>query len=82
MNYPLITPKVNELVEQMNKKNIECRPLICGSIGEQPFWFENYSSDELPNAKLVHYNGIYLPNHHDLHTDEIEYICNAVNEII
>lgn len=82
MNYPLITTKVNELVEQMNKKNIECRPLICGSIGEQPFWFENYNSDELPNAKLVHHNGIYLPNHHDLHDHEIEYICNAVNEII
>jgi CDP-6-deoxy-D-xylo-4-hexulose-3-dehydrase len=80
--YPLITDKIDLIVEELNKNNIECRPLICGSINEQPFWYESYGKEDLPNAKEVHNNGLYLPNHHDLTEEEIIHITNIINSII
>jgi len=39
--YPIITPKIKELVKALKDNNIETRPLICGSIANQPFWIES-----------------------------------------
>ena len=80
--YPLITDKIDLIVKELNKHNIECRPLICGSINEQPFWYESYGKDCLPNAEKVHNGGLYLPNHHDLTEEEITYISNIINNTI
>ena len=80
--YPIITKKINKLVEILNLKSIECRPLICGSISEQPFWYERYGKQKLPNAKKVHKFGLYLPNHQNISVDEIKFICNIINKIL
>jgi CDP-4-dehydro-6-deoxyglucose reductase, E1 len=79
--YPLITDKINIIVSELNKNNVECRPLICGSMNEQPFWYNLYGKEYLPNAKKVHDNGLYLPNHHHLTEDEIKFICNIINNV-
>ena len=78
--YPLITDKINDIVKDLRENNVECRPLICGSMSEQPFWLELYGETNLPNAKLLHDNGIYLPNHQELSEDGIKFICNIVNK--
>jgi len=80
--YPLITDKIDILVNELNNNNIECRPLICGSMNEQPFWFESYEKQYLPNAIKVHENGLYLPNHQELTEDEIRNICEIINKIL
>lgn len=80
--YPIITKKINSLVESLNSELIECRPLICGSISEQPFWYERYGKKKLPNAKKVHKFGLYLPNHQNISVDEIKFICNIINKIL
>ena len=80
--YPIITKKINKLVEILNLKSIECRPLICGSISEQPFWYERYGKQELPNSKLVHEYGLYLPNNHQMTEEEINKVIKIVNENI
>jgi CDP-6-deoxy-D-xylo-4-hexulose-3-dehydrase len=80
--YPLITEKIDELVIELQNNNIECRPLICGSMNEQPFWYNIYGSNNLPNAKKVHEFGLYLPNHHDLTEKEIIYITDIVNKTL
>ncbi len=36
-SYPIITKNIENLVKALNDNNIECRPLICGSINEHPF---------------------------------------------
>jgi len=82
MAYPIITPKIDKLVDNLRENNIETRPLICGSIGEQPFWKEIYGETKLPMASLVHKNGLYIPNNHELTSDEIELMCNVVNEAL
>jgi CDP-6-deoxy-D-xylo-4-hexulose-3-dehydrase len=82
MAYPLITDKIDLLVDSLEKNNIECRPLICGSMNEQPFWYERFGKKELPNAKKVHEKGLYIPNHQELTRDEIVFISEVINSII
>jgi CDP-6-deoxy-D-xylo-4-hexulose-3-dehydrase len=80
--YPIITDKIDSLVLELQKNDIECRPLICGSMTEQPFWYEKYGKSLLPNATKVHNFGLYLPNHAELSNEDIIFICDIVNRIL
>ena len=68
------------MVKALNDNNIECRPLICGSIGEHPFWYERYGKPELPNAKKIHEYGVYIPNHPKMTKEELDKVIKIVNE--
>lgn len=77
--YPIIVKNVVELSGILFENGVENRPLICGSINEQPFWYEKYGKTYLPNSKVVHYNGMYLPNNPDMTLNEIRKITDIVN---
>ena len=81
-SFPIISKNIKNLTNSLIENNIECRPLICGSINEHPFWFERYGKQELPNSKMVHEYGIYLPNNHQMTDDEINKVIKIVNENI
>lgn len=78
--YPIITPNKDRLVSALKDSGIECRPLICGSIGQQPFWYNLFGKTSLPNADIVHEYGLYLPNHCSLTQEDLEYIVDVVNK--
>lgn len=80
--FPIVTEKINVLIENLKSNDIECRPLICGSMNEQPFWFENFEKVDLPKSKKIHEYGLYLPNNPDMTEDEIKFISKVVNESI
>lgn len=77
--YPIISPNINKLVKELRDNNIECRPLVCGSIGLQPFWKNIYGETKFEFADIVHNCGLYLPNNQDITPDEIKLICDIVN---
>ena len=81
-SYPIITKNIDNLINELSKNNIECRPLICGSINEHPFWYERYGKQELNNSKIVHEYGLYIPNNHQMTDDEINKVIKIVNENI
>jgi CDP-6-deoxy-D-xylo-4-hexulose-3-dehydrase len=81
-SYPVITKNITELVEKLTENNIECRPLICGSINEHPFWYEKYGKQDLPISKRVHEYGLYIPNNHQMTDDEINKVISIVNQYI
>jgi CDP-4-dehydro-6-deoxyglucose reductase, E1 len=81
-SYPVITKNIKELVEKLTENNVECRPLICGSINEHPFWYERYGKQDLPISKKVHEYGLYLPNNHQMTVEEIDKVINIVNQYI
>ena len=81
-SYPVITKNIKELVEKLTENNIECRPLICGSINEHPFWYERYGKQELPISKKVHEYGLYLPNNHQMTIEEVDKVINIVNQYV
>jgi CDP-6-deoxy-D-xylo-4-hexulose-3-dehydrase len=79
--YPCIHPKKNEIVGALKENNIETRPLVCGSMGTQPFYSDLYGEKYLENCTLIDNNGIYLPNHPLLTIEEISTVCDVVNNI-
>tara|TARA_R110000824_G_scaffold294113_1_gene482424 strand:- start:16035 stop:17204 length:1170 start_codon:yes stop_codon:yes gene_type:complete len=80
--YPIITSKIEELVNALQDNNIETRPLICGSISKQPFWVDRYGITDTKTADWLHNKGLYLPNNHQMTDKEIMLIINVVNKIL
>jgi len=78
--YPVISQNRSEIVSELTLNQIETRPLICGSLGRQPFWIKNYGELHLPNADIVSDYGFYLPNNHNLTEEEIRTVSSIVNK--
>ena len=62
------------------EKDIEVRPMICGSMGTQPFYTKKYGRLELPNVSTIDKYGFYVPNHPHLTKEEIILISDIINE--
>jgi CDP-6-deoxy-D-xylo-4-hexulose-3-dehydrase len=78
--YPIIHPRRSEIVDALQEKNIEVRPLICGSLGTQPFYIKyNGAPTILENASLISSSGFYIPNHAELSDDDVTRIIHTVN---
>ena len=83
--YPLIC-KDSKLFEKYKNKfqenGIEIRPIVGGSIVEQPFfksYLKNNSLDfQCPNAKKIHEFGFYFPNNPELTEQEKEIISKLL----
>lgn len=80
--YPIIHPNRNIIAKNLIDNNIECRPLVCGSISKQPFYTKIYGKQPYKFADIIHQYGMYVPNHPSLSINEIERICTIVNSSI
>ena len=78
--YPVIHPNRDKIVKDLQDNDIEVRPMICGSMGTQPFYVKEYGKLELPNVSIIDKYGFYVPNHPNLKRREIEFICNIINK--
>lgn len=70
----------NYLIELLTRNTIECRPLISGSMGTQPFYKKRYGELILPNSSIVDRRGLYVPNHPTMTENDIRLICQLVIE--
>ena len=68
------------LTQYLKANQIECRPLISGSIGRQPFWKRLYGEIALPNATQVDNLGLYITNDPQLSPNEFDYMLSKVKE--
>ena len=80
--YPIIHSNRDEIVEGLQKANVEVRPMICGSMGTQPFYVKKYGRLELPIVTEIDRHGFYVPNNPHLEYSEIEYICETINSLM
>tara|TARA_E500000318_G_scaffold50782_1_gene47544 strand:+ start:2062 stop:3216 length:1155 start_codon:yes stop_codon:yes gene_type:complete len=78
--YPIIHPERDKIVNDLMDNKIECRPLIAGNMGKQPFFYERYGMKNYPFADVIHDYGLYVPNHQKLKSDEIEFVCSIINK--
>ena len=76
--YPVIHENKDIIVKRLQDADIEVRPMICGSMGTQPFYVKNYGKKILHNASIVDQYGFYVPNHPGLHLDDIFKITNII----
>ena len=69
-----------EVFKFLKSKKIQTRPLICGNMGQQPFWKKKTNTkNSLPNAEFINKYGLYLPNHANLSIEDIDFICKNFN---
>jgi len=78
--YPVIDKNINVIVEKLFENNIETRPLICGSMGKQPYWIERYGDTNLKNANLINEFGIYLPNNPYMTDENVFEVVEIINK--
>ncbi|MFH1840203.1 MAG: DegT/DnrJ/EryC1/StrS family aminotransferase [Nanoarchaeota archaeon] len=68
--------------KKFTEKDIEIRPIVGGSMVEQPFFkiylYENGLNFSCPNAKMIHEMGFYIPNNPELTLEEINLICETL----
>jgi CDP-4-dehydro-6-deoxyglucose reductase, E1 len=79
-SYGMLLKDRDKVASKLMSNGIECRPLICGSIGQQPFWIKLYGKCSLPIADRVHKEGLYLPNNPKMKFSDIDFIGNVLNE--
>ena len=78
--YPVITKDRRKLITNLRNSSIECRPLLSGSLSKQPYWYQNFGEIELTNSDLIHNEGLYVPNNHEMTSEDIHKICSVINE--
>jgi len=79
--FPIISYLKNEIADALRHNEIESRPLVCGSMGTQPFYKDLYGELHLENCGIVDKEGIYIPNHPGLTHEDIMRICNIINTV-
>jgi len=81
--FGIIHNKKLDIARSLKSSGIECRPLICGSMSKHPFWVERYGENSnVPNAEMVHKNGMYVPCHQNMTIEDVDRICDLVIEAI
>jgi len=80
--YPIVSKNRAKIIKVLQKNNVEVRPMICGSLGQQPFYVKKYGKKHFRNADRLRKNGMYLPNHHLLSQNDIMFICGLIRDLI
>ena len=72
----------DELVRFLSERNIESRPIVSGNFAKNPVLkhLRHAPVEELPVADKVHFNGLFVGNHHYDLSDEIAYLALALND--
>jgi CDP-6-deoxy-D-xylo-4-hexulose-3-dehydrase len=78
--YPILVNNRDFVYKKLQLKGIESRPLIAGSMGRQPLYMRKYGVKSLKNADIVHKYGMYLPCNPSLSEEEIETVCNELED--
>jgi CDP-4-dehydro-6-deoxyglucose reductase, E1 len=79
--YPIIHQNRDSIVKKLQEADIEVRPMICGSMGTQPFYVKKYGRKELPNVTKIDKFGFYIPNHPGLTKQDIYRASNIILDI-
>lgn len=73
-----------EIVDFLEKKGLETRPIMAGNIDEQPFTklFPCKKVGELPNSRLIMRNSFFFGNHQGIGKEEREAIFEYFREFV
>lgn len=74
----------DELQDHLEAKLIETRPILAGNLARQPALeqIDYRQSGELEGAELVHENGLFVGNHHQIGDEQIDYILESIEEFV
>jgi len=78
--YPVIDKNRDFIVKRLIEADIEVRPMICGSMGSQPFYVKEFGKNIQRNASTIDSYGFYIPNHPGLSKEDILTITNIIKK--
>jgi dTDP-4-amino-4,6-dideoxygalactose transaminase len=71
------------LLEELQKKGIECRPIVTGNLLRQPVFKNlNLKKDSQKMADIIHERGLYLPNNQFINFKKIDYMIWRIKELL
>ncbi|MGD0036248.1 MAG: DegT/DnrJ/EryC1/StrS aminotransferase family protein [Bacteroidota bacterium] len=76
--FGLIDERRSTIVKRLQEGGVETRPLICGSIGLQPFWIKIFGPTHFKVADRVHKYGFYVPNNHQITKTEMDSVIDIL----
>lgn len=73
-----------ELQNHLESNQIETRPILAGDITKQPAMEEipHQISGDLSGAEHLHFDGLFVGNHHGLTDEKLTYIIDTIDEFI
>ncbi len=73
-----------QLVDHMEKKLIETRPIMAGNMAEQPAMkhIDHRTVGELPNSRMIMRQSFFFGNHNGIGPEEREYIGDTIIEFL
>ena len=72
-----------ELVNFLESKGIETRPIMAGNMAEQPVMkLFKYRKGNLKNSRLIMRNSFFFGNHHGIREKEREYIADCIEKFM
>lgn len=78
--YPVIDRNRDLIVKRLIEADIEVRPMICGSMGSQPFYVKEFGKNIQRNASTIDSYGFYVPNHPGLSREDILTITDIIKK--
>lgn len=71
----------SKYVQKFNESRVEIRPMIAGSMAQQPFFRKYIANPGLQkNAEYIHANSFYFGNNPELTIDELEILEHLVRQ--
>ena len=72
------------LMDFLEEKGVETRPIMVGNIDEQPVMrlFNSRKSGNLPNSRLITRNSFLFGNHHGIGHEEREAIAEYIEQFM
>jgi CDP-6-deoxy-D-xylo-4-hexulose-3-dehydrase len=73
-----------DLVDHLETRGVETRPIMAGNIDEQPamHFFPYRKVGELPNSRFIHRNSFFFGNHHGIEAPAREAIATYIQDFI
>tara|TARA_B110000908_G_scaffold80909_1_gene96969 strand:- start:23184 stop:24356 length:1173 start_codon:yes stop_codon:yes gene_type:complete len=81
--FPLICRNSGDrpaLMLEMEKQDIEFRPIVSGNLLRQPFLKDYMAETSMKNADILHNNGLYISNNHFVGSKEITLLETALDK--
>jgi len=70
-----------EAIKKLNEFGVETRPVVAGNLYYHPFMRGVNQYKKCSNAHIVHQNGFYVGNNHNVKTEDVEWLVDILNKI-
>jgi CDP-6-deoxy-D-xylo-4-hexulose-3-dehydrase len=80
--FPVITKKTKDtklLREKLKSEGVETRPIIAGNLYRHPFMERVNQKRYDDNAEIVHKNGFYIGNNHQVQVEDVAWLTDLLN---